>query len=28
LSLPIHGSMPEEQVDYVIEQLLQAVPAA
>ncbi len=28
LSLPIHGSMPEEQVDYVIEQLLEAVQAA
>jgi dTDP-4-amino-4,6-dideoxygalactose transaminase len=28
LSLAIHGSMPEEHVDYVIEQLLQAVRAA
>jgi dTDP-4-amino-4,6-dideoxygalactose transaminase len=28
LSLPIHGSMPEEQVDYVIEHLLQAVQIA
>jgi dTDP-4-amino-4,6-dideoxygalactose transaminase len=28
LSLPIHGSMPEEQVDYVIEHLLAAVQTA